>query len=88
MTLLRCLYGGIKLRTSRFMQLTSVCYTTFAAIAKVNMEVRAARSAKGKRRSYQHYSTATSPRFGLQIDKNSACIEAWLQQCISSFLGS
>ena len=46
------------------MQLTSVCYTTFTAITKANVEVRTARSVKGKRRPYQHYSAAASPRFG------------------------
>ena len=70
------------------MQLTSVCYTTFADIAKANMEVRAAKSAKGKRRPYQHYSAAASPRFGPKIGKNSACVAAWLQQHVSSFPGS
>ena len=48
-------------RTSRFMQLTSVCYTTFSSVTKVNMEVRTARSVKGKCQPYQHYSTAASP---------------------------
>ena len=49
------------------MQLTGVCYTTFTAIAKANMEVHTAWSAKGKRRPYQHYSATASPRFGPKI---------------------
>ena len=63
------------------MQLTSICYTTFAAIAKANTEVRAARSAKGKCQPDQHYSAAASPRFGSQIGGRGYAIletEEWV----------
>ena len=73
-------------RSSRATQLTSICYTTFTAIAEVNMEVHAAQSAKEKCRPYQHYSA--SPKFGAQILNKNSKVTVWPQQHTSSFPGS